>query len=167
MRWFKLEWKWFANISNTFATKRLFHRFWSRQFSYSFCIGYTNTCSTSHQTFLQVRCDGCAILIEMPNNVCLCHKGPPRIPVFGSYLFLLMVNYSQIHKAISTLSKYYKTNVLGFYLGDTPTIVAKDTASVKEILLNQSFDGRSDMLITQVRDPERSPRGLKNSCFFI
>lgn len=72
-----------------------------------------------------------------------------------------MVNYSQIHRAVSALSKYYKTNVLGFYLGDTLTIVAKDTASVKEILLNQAFDGRSDLLITQVRDPERSPRGFE------
>lgn len=89
-----------------------------------------------------------------------CFVGPPRIPRFGSYLILLLVNYSQIHKAISALSKYYKTNILGFYLGDTLTIVANDTASVKELLLNTAFDGRPDVEIAKARDPDHGPRGI-------
>lgn len=88
------------------------------------------------------------------------HIGPPRIPIFGSYLLFLLINYNHIHKAVSVLCRYYKTNIIGFYYGPIPTIVASDAVSVKEMLNCQAFDGRPNLMLSQLRDPELLPRGI-------
>lgn len=85
--------------------------------------------------------------------------GPPRIPFVGSYLFLLLVNSQKVHLAILKLCKWYNTKILGFYIGDCPTIVANDYESVREILFNQAFDGRPDIYVARMRDPDHESRG--------
>lgn len=87
-------------------------------------------------------------------------SGPPRIPIFGSYLFLLLINSKHIHKGVIWLSKYYKTKILGFYLGDTPCIVAGDYGTVKSMLNSQDFDGRPDIYAVRLRDPHLQIRGI-------
>uniref|UniRef100_A0A336KN19 CSON013586 protein n=1 Tax=Culicoides sonorensis TaxID=179676 RepID=A0A336KN19_CULSO len=86
--------------------------------------------------------------------------GPPRIPIFGSYLFLLLIDKKNLHLAVLKLCKWYNTKVLGFYIGNTPTIVANDYDSVREILFNQAFDGRPDIYIARLRDPDHEKRGI-------
>lgn len=86
-------------------------------------------------------------------------SGPPRLPFFGSYLFLLLVNYKHLHKAVETLCKYYKTDVLGLYIADTPTIVAHTTESAKLCLTHRDFDGKPQLLIAKMRDPDFKFRG--------
>lgn len=85
--------------------------------------------------------------------------GPPRIPIFGSYLSLLLLDRKNLHLAVLRLCKWYKTKVLGFYIGDTPTIVANDYESVREILFNQAYDGRPDIYVARLRDPDHEKRG--------
>lgn len=86
--------------------------------------------------------------------------GPPRIPVFGSYLFILLINPKHLHKAALLLGKWYKTDVLGFYLGSTPMIVANSYENVRSLLNNQDFDGRPEIYISQIRDPQLKFRGI-------
>lgn len=93
--------------------------------------------------------------------------GPPRIPFVGSYLFLLLVNSKKVHLAILKLCKWYNTKILGFYIGDCPTIVANDYDSVREILFNQDFDGRPEIYVAKMRDPDHECRGAYYDLFFI
>lgn len=86
--------------------------------------------------------------------------GPPRVPILGSYFVLALINSNHLHKAAIWLGKYYKTNVLGMYLGSTPTIVALDQKSVKTILSQSAFDGRTDTFLSRLRDPDRQVRGI-------
>lgn len=89
--------------------------------------------------------------------------GPPRIPVFGAYLFLIFLNYKQIHKAIDKLCKYYNSNVIGFYYGPAPVIIANDVDSVREALRDTKLDGKADILLAQLRAPDFITRG-KEGC---
>ncbi|GAB0087450.1 Cytochrome P450 [Sergentomyia squamirostris] len=86
--------------------------------------------------------------------------GPPRIPMFGSYLLLLLINRKELHKASMLLSKWYKSKVIGFYLANTPTIVCHDSEGIKEIFYNNDFDGRADIFLARMRDPHHNLRGI-------
>lgn len=89
--------------------------------------------------------------------------GPPRLPLVGSYLFILLLNYKNKHLAVNKLCKYYKTNVLGLYTGPLLTVIANDPKSVREMLSNQAFDGRPPTVLNRARDPKHNRRGI----FFI
>lgn len=80
--------------------------------------------------------------------------------MFGSYLFLLLLNYDALHKAVLTLCKYYKSKVIGFYIGPFPTIVANDYESVKELLYQRDLDGRPDIFVARMRDPNENLKGI-------
>lgn len=86
--------------------------------------------------------------------------GPPRIPFLGSYPLLLMLNYKHIHKAIDVLCKYYKTDILGLYAASFPTIVANSERTVRECLNNHDIDGKPQLLLARMRDPEFQIRGI-------
>ena len=86
--------------------------------------------------------------------------GPPRIPMFGSYLLLLLINYKHIHLGIEKLCKYYKSDVIGFYFADTPTIVVNKWDHVKEALFNPDLDGRPKMMMAKLRDPNLDLKGI-------
>ncbi|ALC45928.1 Cyp304a1, partial [Drosophila busckii] len=86
--------------------------------------------------------------------------GPPRIPIFGSYLFLLLLNYKYLHKAALTLSKWYKSDIVGLHLGNFPTVVVHCPEGVREILNNPSYDGRPQVFVAEMRDPGDCIRGI-------
>ncbi|XP_055696654.1 probable cytochrome P450 304a1 [Lutzomyia longipalpis] len=86
--------------------------------------------------------------------------GPPRIPIFGSYLLMLLMNRKDLHFAALTLSKWYKSKVIGLYLGGTPTVICHDSEGVKEILNRNEFDGRADIYLARMRDPNHNLRGI-------
>ena len=88
--------------------------------------------------------------------------GPPRIPFFGSYLFIMLINNKNKFLAIDKLCEYYKTSVLGFYTGPFITVVANDPKSVREMLFNQDFDGRVEAFLGRVREPNYNFRGIFN-----
>lgn len=85
--------------------------------------------------------------------------GPPRLPIFGTYPILLLINYKHLHKAVDWLCKYYKTDVLGFYVSNFPTIVGNSTASVKELLNNPKLDGKPGLMLAKLRDPDFNIHG--------
>uniref|UniRef100_A0A1L8E4N0 Putative cytochrome n=1 Tax=Nyssomyia neivai TaxID=330878 RepID=A0A1L8E4N0_9DIPT len=89
--------------------------------------------------------------------------GPPRIPIFGSYLFLLLINHKELHKAVLILCKWYKSKTIGLYVGGAPTIVCNEYEGVKEILNRSEFDGRPDIYLARMRDPNHNLRGI----FFV
>lgn len=86
--------------------------------------------------------------------------GPPRVPVFGSYLLLLAINHKNLHFAINKLCKFYKSSVIGFYDGPALTVVANDQKSIREMLNNPDFDGRNDFLIGRLREPDYKLNGI-------
>lgn len=85
--------------------------------------------------------------------------GPPRLPFLGSYPFMLLLNYRHMHRAIDWLCKYYETDVLGLYAAHFPTVVANTTAAVKELLNNPDLDGKPQLLLARMRDPDFTIRG--------
>lgn len=87
--------------------------------------------------------------------------GPPRIPIFGSYLFILAVNFRHCHRATQWLCKYYKSKLLGFYYGnDFVGIAVHDLATCKEVLQNPDLDGRPIFMLAKTRDPKFDVWGL-------
>lgn len=86
--------------------------------------------------------------------------GPPRIPFLGSYPFLCLIDHKQLHRAAIWLGKFYNSNVIGLYLGSSPTVIALDQKSVKTVLTDPSFDGRSDTFMSRIRDPDELVRGI-------
>lgn len=72
---------------------------------------------------------------------------------------MLMINYKHLQIGINWLCKYYKTNILGLYVGPFLAVVANDSASIKETMLNTKMDGRPDLFLAQVRDPHNVTRG--------
>lgn len=86
-------------------------------------------------------------------------SGPPRLPFFGSYLFLLLVNYKYLHKAALSLSKWYKSDIIGLYVGKFRVAVVHNGEGVREILNNQCYDGRPGLFLSKMRDPGDCVRG--------
>ncbi|XP_062540374.1 probable cytochrome P450 304a1 [Armigeres subalbatus] len=87
-------------------------------------------------------------------------SGPPRLPLLGSYLIMLMINYRHLHKAALRLSQLYRTKILGIFLGDYPSIVVNDLAIAKEVLSRTEFDGRSDLFLARLRERNFRRRGI-------
>lgn len=85
-------------------------------------------------------------------------EGPPRLPIWGSYWYLLKKNYYFPHKALESLGKQYDTDILGFYLGDFPAITTMDYRTCKRLLLKEEFNGRNDTIIIRERGLG-APRG--------
>lgn len=77
--------------------------------------------------------------------------GPPKLPFWGSYWFVLKEHYDHAHLAFESMAKKYKTDVLGLYLGDTPTIVPMSYDLCKEALTKEEFFGRVDNIIVRRR----------------
>lgn len=88
--------------------------------------------------------------------------GPPRLPFFGSMLFVLAINYKNKFMAINKLCEYYKTSVLGFHVGPHIALVANDPTSIRELLLKPEFDGRNDGIFPRLRSPDFSLKGIFN-----
>lgn len=86
-------------------------------------------------------------------------EGPPRFPLLGSYPILLWINYRHVHRAIDALCKYYKSDVLGFYAANFPTIVVNSAAKVRECLRNPDIDGKPPLLLAKMRSPDKNVRG--------
>lgn len=86
--------------------------------------------------------------------------GPPRLPFLGSYPLMLLLNYKHLHLAVDWLCKYYETDVLGMYCGNTPTIVANSNDSVRAILNHTDFDGKPVLLLAKLRNPDFNIRGM-------
>lgn len=94
------------------------------------------------------------------------NKGPPRLPFFGAYLFILLINYKHIQIGVDWLCKYYKTNILGLYIGPFLSVIANDSASIKELMLDTKLDGRPDLFLVQLRDPNNVTRGVFRVVYF-
>jgi len=88
--------------------------------------------------------------------------GPPKIPLFGSYLFMLIINFKYLHKAALTLSRWYKSDIIGLHVGPFPVAVVHSADGVREILNNQVFDGRPQLFVAAMRDPGQDVRGESN-----
>lgn len=73
---------------------------------------------------------------------------------------MLMLDHKHLHKAINRLSKFYKSTILGFYLAGTPVVVLNDSEKVKKALNHRDFDGKPDLLLGRLRDPNLNLHGL-------
>ncbi|KAF5307365.1 hypothetical protein FQR65_LT07082 [Abscondita terminalis] len=77
--------------------------------------------------------------------------GPPRLPIWGSYWFLLLADYNFTHKAAEYLRKQYNSNVIGIYEGNYPVVIVTTHALAKEALSRDEFIGRPDVYTTRNR----------------
>ena len=55
--------------------------------------------------------------------------------------------------------KFYKTNVLGMYVGTVPTIVLRKNDDIRLSLNHRELDGKPDILAARLRDPNFELRG--------
>lgn len=85
--------------------------------------------------------------------------GLPKLPIFGSYLFFLAVDYNHMHRAAMFWSKFFKSNIFKMWLGDFYCIVVNDSDAIREVLYNTDFDGRPDIFLARLRDPNMDRRG--------
>jgi len=63
----------------------------------------------------------------------------------------LLSNWTSLHKAIESMRRRYRTNLLGFCLGSVPTVVACDYETIKEIEARPEFLGRMDTIVARER----------------
>lgn len=87
--------------------------------------------------------------------------GPPKVPWFGSYIFMLLLNRNHLHQAINRFCQFYKSTIIGFYLGEFPIVVVNDNKNVKKVLYHRDFDGRPDNLLARMRHPNLDLHGKK------
>lgn len=73
---------------------------------------------------------------------------------------MLMLDHKHLHKAVNRLSKFYDSTILGFHLAGTPVVVLNDSEKVKKALNHRDFDGKPDLLLGRLRDPNLNLHGL-------
>ena len=81
--------------------------------------------------------------------------------MFGSYLFLLLINFNHIQRGVFRLTKYYKNKIIGFYYGSIPVIIVNELTVCKEVLFNRDLDGRPALFLGKLRDPHYDIKGIK------
>ncbi|XP_053946868.1 probable cytochrome P450 304a1 isoform X1 [Anastrepha ludens] len=86
--------------------------------------------------------------------------GPPRIPLFGSYLFMMLADKKYLHKGVLKFTKWYKSDIVGFHVGPFPTVAVHNAQGVREILNRREFDGRVPIFLAQMRAPEDELLGI-------
>ena len=67
-----------------------------------------------------------------------------------------------LHLSMESLAKQYKTDILGLFLGDFPTVVTLSHELTKEMLSRDEFVGRVDTVIVRVRS-RGEPKGKHNN----
>lgn len=72
---------------------------------------------------------------------------------------MLLINHKHLHKAVQVLCNYYKSKIIGLYIGPFPAVLANCKEGVHEILYRQEFDGRLDLYVARMRDPDFNRRG--------
>ncbi|CAH0729252.1 unnamed protein product, partial [Brenthis ino] len=77
--------------------------------------------------------------------------GPPSLPIWGAYWIVLAREFNNLGGSIRKLALYYKTTVVGMYLGNFPTIVIDDPKLIREGLNNPDLDGRNDIFVARLR----------------
>lgn len=90
--------------------------------------------------------------------------GPPKIPFFGSFIFMLLLDRNHLHRAVNRICQFYKSSVVGLYLGDDLTLILNDAKSVKKALNHKDFDGRPNILLGRLRHPNMELHGEKIYC---
>jgi len=78
-------------------------------------------------------------------------SGPPRLPVWGSYWFVLLKNFKYTYKGFHKLAQKYKTSVLGLFLGSFAAVVVHDYDSIRQILTRPEFQGRIKVPVFHMR----------------
>ncbi|XP_017464536.1 PREDICTED: probable cytochrome P450 304a1 [Rhagoletis zephyria] len=86
--------------------------------------------------------------------------GPPRIPLFGSYLLMMLANAKYLHKGVLKFSKWYKSDIVGFHVGSLPVVAVHNAEGVKEVLNRKEFDGRCKLYIGAMRTPSHEFFGI-------
>lgn len=81
------------------------------------------------------------------------------MPWFGSYLFMLILDRKHLHSAANRICQFYKSKVVGLYLGNDPVIIINDLDGVKKALNHRDFDGRPDILMGRMRHPNMGKYG--------
>lgn len=72
---------------------------------------------------------------------------------------MLLINRKFLHKAVLQLSKWYKSDIIGLYVGSFQIAVVHNGKAVREVLNNQLCDGRPVVYLSKIRDPEVCVRG--------
>ncbi|XP_043588681.1 probable cytochrome P450 304a1 isoform X2 [Bombus pyrosoma] len=67
----------------------------------------------------------------------------PRLPIVGSYWYLLWYNYKYPSKAVTYYANKLKSKVLTCHFGGIVSVIANDYNSIKEVLTKDDFDGRT------------------------
>jgi len=78
-------------------------------------------------------------------------SGPPRLPVWGSYWFVLQKNFNYLYIGFHKLAQKYKTSILGLHLGAFPAVVVHDYDSVRQVLTRPEFQGRLKVPVIHMR----------------
>ncbi|XP_075147802.1 putative cytochrome P450 304a1 [Haematobia irritans] len=86
--------------------------------------------------------------------------GIPRIPFFGSYLFMMMLDFRYLHKGVLKFSKWLKSDIVSLYMGPYPMVVVHNAETIKEVLNRKEFDGRPDLFVAKMRDPNYNIAGI-------
>lgn len=53
----------------------------------------------------------------------------------------------------------YKSNVIGMHLGSTPLVILNDSEKVRQALNHRDFDGKPDILMARLREPDMKLTG--------
>ncbi|XP_049816508.1 probable cytochrome P450 304a1 [Schistocerca nitens] len=79
--------------------------------------------------------------------------GPPALPIWGSYIQLLLENYKFPYKVMDSFTRRYNSKLVGFYFGPLPVVVISDYEAAKEAFNNPSLQGRISNVAIKQRMP--------------
>ncbi|XP_049964331.1 probable cytochrome P450 304a1 [Schistocerca serialis cubense] len=79
--------------------------------------------------------------------------GPPRLPIWGSYIELLLENYKFPYKVMDAFKRRYNSKLVGLYFGPLPVVVINDYEAAKEAFNKPSLQGRISNIAIKQRMP--------------
>lgn len=75
---------------------------------------------------------------------------------------MMLSNFKYLHKAVWNFSKWYNSDIVGFYMGPFPVVAVHNAEGVKEVLQRPEFDGRPGIFVAQMRQPKNILSGKQH-----
>lgn len=72
---------------------------------------------------------------------------------------MMLSNFKYLHKAVWNFSKWYNSDIVGFYMGPYPVVAVHNAEAVREVLHRTDFDGRPGIYVASMRQPDNMLSG--------
>lgn len=72
---------------------------------------------------------------------------------------MMLTNFKYSYKSVLKFSEWYKSDIVGFYMGSFPVVAVHNAEAIRAVLGDAKYDGRVPAYLVLMRHPEEKLEG--------